>query len=194
MHPQLEQIQSEQRSVAERFERLNRATPDDLWARRADPDAWSVAECIAHLNLTSAAMVPLMRAAWAEAKALGEAPRSRFRKSAIGALVAAMVGPLPGWGRRRLGKVRTRPSFVPIGELPRSTVVAEFERWQREEHALVQAADALPVDRVRMESPFVKGTRYDGYSSLLILVRHEHRHLAQAERALAAARAAALTR
>lgn len=194
MHPQLEQIRSEQRAVGERFARLNGATPDDVWTRRADPDSWSVAECIAHLNLTAAAMVPLLRGAWAEAKALGAGAPPRFKRTTMGALVAAMVGPVPGWGRLRLGKVRTPPSFVPSGELRRAAVVAEFERWQREERALVEEADALPVDRVRLESPFVKGTRYDGYSSLWILVRHEHRHLAQAERALDASRKGPLTR
>ncbi len=194
MHPQLEQIQSEQRAVGGRFARLNGATPDDRWTRRADPGSWSVAECIAHLNLTSAAMVPLIRAAWAEAEALGEGAPPRFKRTTMGALIAAMVGPVPGWGRLRLGKVRTPPSFVPDGDLPRASVVTEFERWQHEERSLVQEADALPVDRVRIESPFVRGTRYDGYSSLLILVRHEHRHLAQAERALEAALAPSLTR
>lgn len=182
MHAQLAAIDRDLQAVTDRFHRLLAATPDDRWTRRADADAWSVAECLAHLNLTSRAMVPRLRAAWEEARALGGGAPTRFGRSAIGWFVASMVGPLPGWGRRRFGRVRTAAAFVPSGELARATVVGEFEEWQAAQHALVRDADALPVDRVRIESPFVPGTRYDGYSSLIILVRHAHRHLAQAER------------
>ncbi len=113
---------------------------------------------------------------------MGAGAPPSFRRSPMGAVVSAVVGPVPGWGRFRIGKRRAPPSFVPSGPLARGAVVKEFERWQGEERALVETAAVLPVDRVRIESPFIKGTRYDGYSALWILVRHAHRHLAQAER------------
>lgn len=182
MHAQLAAIDQDLEAVTARFHRLLAATPDDRWRVRADPARWSVAECIAHLNLTSAAMVPRLRTAWEEVRALGSGAPRRFRRSPIGFLLSKTVGPLPGWGRTRFGRVRTAAAFVPSGDLPRATLTAEFEEWQRAQHALVREAGALPVDRVTIESPFVAGTRYDGYSSLIILARHAHRHLAQAER------------
>lgn len=181
MHAQLAAIDRDLEAVTSRFRRLLDATPDARWGVRADPARWSVAECVAHLNLTSAAMVPRLRTAWEEARALGGGAPARFRRSPMGFVLSKTVGPLPGWGRTRFGRVRTAAAFVPTGDLPRARLTAEFAEWQRAQHELVREADTLPVDRVTIESPFVPGTRYDGYSSLVILVRHAHRHLAQAE-------------
>jgi hypothetical protein len=89
---------------------------------------------------------------------------------------------LPRIGRLRLGRVKTPAPFIPQGALPRESIVQEFSTWQETERALVREAASLPIDRVRIESPFAPGMFYDGYSSLRIMVRHELRHVDQAER------------
>src|SRR5947208_13643555 len=55
MHPQLQPIADEYRSAQARLHELVRAVPAEQWPRRHDPARWSVAECVAHLNLTSMA-------------------------------------------------------------------------------------------------------------------------------------------
>ena len=179
--PQLAAIAREHHQFDERVRRLLSATTDARWSARNDPAAWSVAECVAHLNLTSAAMVPRLRTAWAEAHALGAAPK-RYKAGIVGSILAAMVGPLPRVGRLRFGRVRTPAPFIPQGALPRETILREFAEWQAAERALLLEAATMPVDRVRIESPFAPGMFYDGYSALRILVRHELRHIDQAER------------
>ena len=179
--PQLAAILTGYDRVDERVRRLIAVTPESRWGERNDPAAWSVAECFAHLNLTSAAMVPRLRAAWTEARALGEAP-ARYKASIIGTTIAAMVGPLPRLGRYRLGRVKTPAPFIPRGAIPREAILTEFAEWQGAERALLREAATLPIDRVRIESPFAPGMFYDGYSSLRIMVRHELRHIDQAER------------
>ena len=59
MHPQLDLVADEYRSAQARLHELVRAVPEERWGRRADPARWSVAECVAHLNLTSMAYLPL---------------------------------------------------------------------------------------------------------------------------------------
>lgn len=179
--PQLAAIARVQDQIDERVRRLLSATPDARWSACNDTAAWSVAECFAHLNLTSAAMVPRLRAVWLEARALGGAPR-RYKASIVGSILAAMVGPLPRVGRFRFGRVRTPAPFIPCGALPRETILREFAEWQGAERALLREAATMPIDRVRIESPFASGMFYDGYSALRILVRHELRHVKQAER------------
>ncbi len=93
-----------------------------------------------------------------------------------------MVGPVPRVGRFGLGRVRTPAPFIPQGAMPREAILREFGEWQAAERLLLREAAAMPVDRVRIESPFAKGMFYDGYSSLRILVRHALRHVDQAER------------
>ena len=178
---QLAAIASEHDRLDDRVRGLLAATPDSRWAVRNDPAAWSVAECFAHLNLTAAAMVPRLRAAWLAARVLGGAP-ARYKAGIVGAILAAMVGPLPRVGGFRLGRVRTPAPFIPQGALPRETILREFAEWQSAERGLLHEAASMPVDRVRIESPFAPGMFYDGYSSLRIMVRHERRHVDQAER------------
>lgn len=179
--PQLAAIGREYDRLDVRVRELHSAVPDPRWNVRADPSAWSVAECFAHLNLTSAAMVPRLRAVWPAARDIGPAP-ARFKAGIVGAILAAMVGPVPRIGGLRIGRVKTPAAFIPQGALPRDAIMREFAEWRAAERSLLREAAELPVDRVRIESPFAPGMFYDGYSSLRILVRHAHRHVDQAAR------------
>ncbi len=183
---QLAKLAEEFAEVRAKFTRLETRVSDADWGRRPAPAEWSVAECIAHLNLTSAAMVPPLRRALIEAGGLPRVPDRRYRGALIGRILAAMVGPVRVLAGFKLGRVATPPPFVPGSALPRDAVRDAFLRWQEEELQLVRDADGLTIDQVRIESPFRAGMFYDGYSALRILPRHEMRHLVQAERALEA--------
>lgn len=187
---QLDEIAKASADVARRFTALDARVSDAHWNARPAPDEWSVAECMAHLNLSSAAMLPRMRAAIAEAKPLGPIGSRPYKGALFGRVLAAMVGPVPLVLGFRLGRAKTAKPFVPGSELPRAAVVAEFRKWIGEEQALLWTAADQQIDRVTLESPFVAGARYDGFSALWIVVRHELRHIVQAERALARVEAA----
>jgi len=187
--PQLAAIVADFARAQARLHRLADALPEERWAARPGPDRWSAAECVAHLNLTSRAYVPLVRAALA---AGGELPADaaardgvrRYRRDPIGWLISTISGPLPSLGRLRLGRVRTVASFVPGGALPRAELVAEFDALQAEQTSLTREADGLPLDRIQVVSPFDARVRYNLYAALVTLPRHQHRHLGQAEAAV----------
>lgn len=185
---QLEAVAEEFARARARFAALESRVRDEEWNARPGADEWSVAECIAHLNLSAAAMLPRVRQAFNEARTLSPVGERRYRGAVFGRILAAMVGPVPIVLGIKLGRTRTAAAFVPGSNLPRQQVASEFRHWNAEEAALVREAEGLQVDRTLMESPFVKGARYDGFSALWILARHEHRHLQQAERALARVR------
>lgn len=182
MHQQLQTAEQEFSAARSRFQRLMAATSDVRWDARSTPGQWSVAECIAHLNLSSRAMQPLLEAAVAEARAIGGGAPRRFRRSIIGWMLGSIVGPAPGIGKIRLGRTSTPSAFVPGGELPRRATVDEFERHLEAHARLLSSADDIPLDQVRVASPFAESVSYDAYSAFLIVARHVHRHLAQAER------------
>ena len=81
-------------------------------------------------------------------------------------------------------RVKTTARFVPGGNLSRDELIAVFERFQSEQLSLVRACDGLPLQRVQITSPFDAKFRYNLYSCLTILPRHQHRHLWQAERVI----------
>lgn len=172
-----------------RLHRVAAAVPAERWAVRADPARWSVAECVAHLNLTGQAYVPLLRRALDEARALGGPPPARYRRGFIGWLVGVAVGPQPRFLPRRWGRARTIAAFVPSGDLPRERVVAEFDRLQAAQVALARDAAGLPIDQTWIVSPFSARLRYNAYACFALLPRHQQRHLDQAERVWDAAAA-----
>jgi len=81
----------------------------------------------------------------------------------------------------RIGRVPTTARFVPREARERATTIAEFDALQAEQLALTRAGDGLPLDRVRVTSPFAARVRYNLYACLVLLPRHQHRHLQQAE-------------
>jgi hypothetical protein len=177
MNPQLETIAEELRGASERLRRLTGAVPEEAWTRRPEPGRWSPAECVAHLNLTSAAYLPLLEEAIEEGRRLPGAGERRYRRDPIGWLLWKTMGPP---ARMR---VKTTAPFIPEAVATREELTADFERLQAEQLACVEAADGLPLDRIRIRSPFDPRMRYNLYAALTILPRHQHRHLWQAERA-----------
>lgn len=59
--------------------------------------------------------------------------------------------------------------------------LAKFDRYQGEQIKLVQTSEDLPIDKMRIDSPFNARVSYSIYSALVILPRHQRRHIVQAE-------------
>ncbi len=182
MHIELTSILDQFETVQARVHKLVDNLSETRWAERADAARWSVAECVAHLNLTGRAYLPLLREALEEASRLDEPPPARYRRDLLGWMLSLAMGPVPRIGRFRLGAVRTIPDFAPAGGLPRAQLVAEFDRIQREQAGLVREADGRPINRVWVTSPFDQRLRYNLYSTFVILPKHQRRHVVQAER------------
>lgn len=180
MHAQLQAVLDHFTSARERLHQLQTTVPADRWAQRPATDSWSPAECVAHLNITSRMFIPVLTQAVEQARALGGPPPARYRRGIIGALLYRVTGPGKGM------KVKTAASFVPGAAGTAAELVAEFDRLQEAQMALVRSADGLPVHKVNVPSPFDARVKYNAYAAFTILPNHQHRHLLQAERAWAA--------
>jgi hypothetical protein len=176
MHEELSVIEQEFASALVRLRDLRATVPVEVWKRRPTPERWSPGECVAHLNLASASMVPLVRAGIETARRRGPAP-ARYRRDLVGWLLWKGLGPGKGF------KTKTIPAWVPSGDRHPDELVAEFERWQMEQMALVRDADGLPIQSVKITSPVDARVRYNVFAALSIMARHQHRHLWQAEQA-----------
>jgi hypothetical protein len=177
VHPQLEEIVREFNSASARIQNLHGSLAPGRWNRRPAPETWSPGECVAHLNLTAIAMIPLIQQGLDAARRSGRAAGDRYRRDLVGWLLWKSIS-APG-----RFKSKTIPSFVPASDRSAEEVMAEFDRLQSEQIALTRASEGLPIDRVKMSSPFNASVRYNIFSALSILPRHQHRHLWQAEQA-----------
>ncbi len=86
-HPQLRAIWDEFATAQERLHALAESVPEEWWAVRHDPARWSVGECVAHLNLTAEAYLPLVRRGIEEGRALEIPAPSRHRRDPLGWLL-----------------------------------------------------------------------------------------------------------
>lgn len=181
MHPQLEQIAEELVRAQEHMHRLAADAAADRWSLRPGPGRWSAAECVAHLNLTAVAFREQVQRALEEGRRRGSPEPRRYRRDPVGWLLWRMMPPPVRF------RVKTAAAFVPGGGQPPAELVAEFDRLQDEQLGWVKAADRLPLGRLWVPSPFNPRVKYNLYSCLSILPRHQERHLWQAEQALQSA-------
>jgi hypothetical protein len=136
---------------------------------------------VEHLNLTSRAYLALLPDAVARARKRGDPRTKHYRRDARGWFMSMMMGPLRHVGKFRIVRVRTTPAFVPRTVRSRKEVMSDFVRLQAELAALIRSGDGLPLDRVKIVSPFGRRMKYSAYSALVIVARHQHRHIEQAE-------------
>lgn len=183
MQRQLAAIVEDYESAQRRLDDLTNGLTEEQWSGSNDPTRWSAAQCIEHLNLTSRAFIPVIREALEKARAVGGEAPERYRLDFAGWMIWRASGPTRGFG-----KLRTTASFQPRGDLPRARVLGEFARLQKEQIDLVRRGDGLPLNKTKIASPFNARLHYSLYSALSILPRHQHRHIQQAERAVAAVR------
>jgi DinB superfamily len=180
VNDQLAVLRDEFLTARQRLHELAAAVPDDLWARRPAPAQWSVAECVAHLNLTAARYEPIVGPALDEARRLRVPAPARYRRDPIGWVLWRTMGPPVRW------KATTAAAFVPTSAASKQELLEEFDRWQAVQLQWVEAADGLPIHRVRIRSPFDARVRYNLFSCLAILPRHQERHIWQGWQALRA--------
>lgn len=177
MHPQLASVIQELDSARDRLHALAGTIGEADWNRRPQPDRWSPAECVAHLALTAQAFLPLIDEALGRAYSRGSGVKRRLRRSIAGWLIWRGMGPPARF------RSKTASRFVPSSAIPKAESVQRLDELNDELADRVRRADGYPIDRVRLVSPFNRRVKYDVYSAFTILVRHEHRHLWQAEQA-----------
>lgn len=184
MQQQLAAVITELETARARLHRLADNLPAARWKSRPGANRWSPAECVEHLNLTSRAYIPLLRRALESATKSAVAP-GHHRRDFLGWLFWKMVGPLWTIGKRRVGRVKTTGEFVPRITPDRVEALGEFDRLQDDLIAITREAEHYPLSEIKIVSPFGGRIRYNVYSALRILPRHQDRHLEQAEEAAA---------
>jgi hypothetical protein len=177
VQPQLALVVAELESAVERVRQLDACLPYHAWNAQPAPGRWSAAECIAHLNLTSQALLPLVRTALQEARDRQEDTPKRYRRNVLGWLASKIVAPDGGL------KTKTIAAFVPTPTPRVEDLVSDFIRLQAEIISCVREADGLPLESVKVRSPFHGRMTYNLYAAFTLVPQHQHRHLHQAQQA-----------
>jgi DinB superfamily len=176
LQPELVAIKQDLLDARERARRLAEGLTPSRWSTRPPSGAWSVAECLMHLNTTSERYMPIIDEGIRELRSRGLIAEGPLHRDLIGWVLASMMEPPV-----RL-KTRTPPSFEPAHVDPMSEVLERFDYLQGELLVRLDRGSGLALDRQRIVSPFNAHVRYNLYSAFRILTAHQRRHLWQAER------------
>src|SRR5215471_17803956 len=151
-------------------------TPEQL-TRRPDPTQWSIAECLAHLNVIGATYVSLLENAiqqGRENKLFGKGP---FKPGALGRLFKWLAEPPPKF-RMRAPKTILPPTTI----TDPARVISDFMRLQDEWERLVKESDGLDQEKVKCKTPFPPLPALRLCAPIPWMLAHERRHLLQAEK------------
>jgi len=145
-------------------------TPEQLNWHPAQ-GAWSVAQCLEHLRVSSDVYLPAIGSSLERRPqgAAGEIRLGWFTRWFIRNFIA------PGGPKARApGKARP-PSQVP------ATILEAFLASNQNARDMVRRASGYDVNRIRFKNPFLSLLRFTVGAGLQILATHQARHLLQAE-------------
>jgi hypothetical protein len=177
--PELDDLRQQFEAIARDGETLVAPLTDAQFTWQPTPDAWSVAQCVDHLNATARAYLPKLDAAIADATGRGLYGSGPFRYSAIGRWMTRAQGPPATF------KVRAPKTFRPGVSRSRSEIMAAFAASQEEFVERLRRANGLDLGRARVSSPPFPWLRFSLGSGFTLMAAHERRHLWQASNVIA---------
>ena len=153
---------------------VTRLAPEQLnW--KPDAASWSVGQCLEHLCLSNEVYVVPMR------EALATAPH--------GAVEAITPGWFARWFMRsyidpatQKRRARAPRKATPASSRFDQSIGERFIASNDAMRAVMARAREIDVNRMRFRNPYVPVIRFTIGTGLLIVARHNHRHLGQAER------------
>lgn len=163
---------------AERARSLVDPMSEDQFNWKPNPDSWSVAECIDHLNRVARGYVPAM------SSKLREADRGASGPFRYGWLSRKFIESLSPGSRplKTAGAMKPIDSRTDSSQLPKQETLGEFLALTDDFVQIVDEAKGVDLASVKMRSPFLRLLRLPIGAFIEALGQHAHRHLDQADR------------
>lgn len=174
--PEIDDLRRQFEQIAVEADALVTPLRDEQFNWRPAPDAWSVAECLDHLNATARAYLPRLDEGIAEGIRRGIYGTGPFQYSWIGRVFVSIFEP-----PARL-RVRSPQPFLPVRNRSRHEVMAALRAYQVQFVDRLRQANGLDLARARVRSPVSSWLRFSLGSGFALMAAHERRHLWQAKR------------
>jgi DinB superfamily len=177
-NPQLNIIKNQIDAVSQRAIAIVNGVSLAQLKQRPQPDQWSIAECLVHLNLASQAEIALLNDTYERTPPGQTHVENQFKMDLLSRFLKWTLEPPP----MSVFKIKTTKSFQPVDIEPLGEILPTFLALQEQRKAGVDAANGLPLDRIKVVSTFNSRIKYNLFSCFHLLLAHERRHLWQAER------------
>ncbi len=150
--------------------------PLDQLNWKADPDSWSILECLEHLNLYGDFYLPEMRQQMANSK---HAAEPTFKSGWLGNYFANSMLPKP-----KLNKMKTFKDKNPNGSQLGIDRLEKFIHQQEETLSILQEAQKVSLSKTKTGVTISNFIRLRLGDTLRVVIYHNYRHLVQAEKVL----------
>lgn len=138
------------------------------------PTAWSILECLEHLNLYSAFYLPEIEK---HLKGNKTTPKSEFKSGLWGNYLVNMIIPKP-----KGKKMKTFAAMNPIGSNLQKDIIRVFIESQQDLISYLELAKSADLNKARIPVTFTRLIKLKLGDALRFMAYHNQRHVLQAEK------------
>lgn len=172
--PEIDDLRRQFEQLSADADALVQPLTDVQFTWQPAPGAWSIAQCIDHLNVTARLYLPKLDEAIAAAMRRGLYGQGPFRYSRIGRWMTRSQEP-PARLRTKTVKI-----FHPPPDRSRAEIMTAFRAYQVQYIDRLRQANGLDLARAHVRSPAFDWLRFSLGSGFALTAAHERRHLWQA--------------
>ena len=173
---EIEDFRRQFERLADEADALVAPLSDEQFAWQPSPAAWSVAQCVDHLNVTARLYLPQLDEGIANAIRQGLYGEGPFKYSWLGRLIVQMLEPPPRM------RVKSPVAFHPPPARTRREIMAAFRAYQVQYVDRLRQANGLDLARARVRSPAASWVHMPLGTGFAAMTAHERRHLWLAKR------------
>ena len=179
--PELDEFRRQFEQLANDADALVAPLSDAQFTWNPRPNAWSVAECIDHLNVTARMYLPVLDEGIANAIRQGQYGEGPYAYWWLARMFVRILEPPPRF------RTKTPAAFRPPSGRTRHEIMAAFRAYQVQYVDRLRQANGLDLARARARSPVVSWMVFPLGCGFAAMAAHERRHLWQARQVTEAA-------
>ena len=172
--PELDEFRRQFEQLANDADALVAPLSEAQFTWNPRPNAWSVADCIDHLNVTARMYLPVLDEGIANAIRQGQYGEGPYAYWWLARMFVRMLEPPPRF------RTKTPAAFRPPSGRTRHEIMAAFRAYQVQYVDRLRQANGLDIARARARSPVVSWMVFPLGCGFAAMAAHERRHLWQA--------------
>jgi hypothetical protein len=172
--PEIDEFRKEFERLADEADLLASGLTDEQFNWSPAPHAWSIGQCIDHLNVTARMYLPQLDEGIANAIRQGAYADGPFKYWWLARMFVRMLEPPPRF------RAKSPAGFQPPGGRTRREIMAAFRAYQVQYVDRLRQANGLDLAHARVRSPLAAWVHMPLGTGFAAMTAHERRHLWQA--------------
>jgi len=174
--PEIDEFRRQFEQISADVDALAAPLSEAQFSWKPNPNTWSIAECLEHMNATARLYLPSLDEGIADAIRQGAYAEGPFAYNWLGRLFTRLMEP-----PSRL-RVSAPKETHPGPERPKRETVAGFRAYQVQYIDRLRQANGIDLARARARAPVLTWIPIPLGSAFAVMAAHERRHLWQARR------------